>query len=564
MSPTQPGPASDAAPRPEATVRALIAGAGLGAVLAAAGVYAGLKTSLVDGGGIAAALVGFMFFTRARPRYSTLENNITATTAASAGVMAFVAGVAGPIPALGMMGIHLPGWTIAVLGTAAGVLGIAAGMLLRRKLVVDDALPFPTGNATGEVIETIHAARASAFRRARVLLAAAALAVLVTWFRDGRPAFIPQMTAIGGVIGGFTAASLTLGFSWSPVLLGTGAMMGLRSAASMLIGGTVAWGVLAPWLVRNGIVRELAYGPLTSWLTFPGLGLLIAGSFVPLLLQSGSVLRSLRDLGSVVDRRRVDSRLTLLALAGVLGLVLSCWRIGIGPGIAVLAVLLALLLANVSARATGETDIGPVGAVGLLTQLAFSAGGPLTAMVAGWITTGTSSQTAQTLWAFKAGHRLGASPRAQVGAQLLGALVGGVVVVPVYILIVKGYGIGTEAMPAASALSWRAMAEAVSGALPPHGPLAGAIGLSVGTVLVLLARTRAARFLPSPSAIGLAMLIPASYSVTALGGALLVIVARKLRPELDESLALTAAAGGIAGESVMGVIVAALTWAGVL
>ena len=85
--------------------------------------------------------------------------------------------------------------------------------------------------------------------------------MLVTWFRDGRPAFIPQMTAIGGVLGGFTAASLTLGFSWSPVLLGTGAMMGLRSAASMLIGGTVAWAVLAPWLVRNGIVRRAGVRP---------------------------------------------------------------------------------------------------------------------------------------------------------------------------------------------------------------------------------------------------------------------------------------------------------------
>jgi uncharacterized oligopeptide transporter (OPT) family protein len=223
-----------------------------------------------------------------------------------------------------------------------------------------------------------------------------------------------------------------------------------------------------------------------------------------------------------------------------------------------------LLLANVSARATGETDIGPVGAVGLLTQLAFAAGGPLTAMVAGWISTGTSSQAAQTLWSFKAGQRLGASPRAQVGAQLLGALVGGVVVVPVYILIVKGYGIGTEAMPAASALSWRAMAEAVSGSLPPHGPLAGTIGLGVGTVLALLARTRAERYVPSPAAIGLAMLIPASYSVTALAGALTLLGVRKLRPGVDQSLALTAAAGGIAGESVMGVIVAALTWAGVL
>jgi len=564
MSPTEPGPAPVAAPHREATARALITGAALGAVLAAAGVYAGLKTSLVDGGGIAAALVGFMLFSGARHRYGTLENNITATTAASAGVMAFVVGVAGPIPALGLMGITLPGWSVAVLGTAVGVLGVAAGMLLRRKLIVDDALPFPTGNATAEIIETIHAARASALRRAVILVVAATLAMLVTWFRDGAPTFIPQMTAIGGMVGGFTAASLMLGISWSPVLLGTGAMMGLRAAASMLIGGIVAWVALAPWLVRNGIVRELGYGPLSSWLVWPGLGLLIAGSFVPLLLRLGSVLRSLRDLGSIMDRRRGDSRLTLLAIAGVLVVVLSCWHIGVRPGVALLALLVALLLANVSARATGETDIGPVGAVGLLTQLAFAAGGPLTAMVAGWISTGTSSQAAQTLWAFKAGQRLDSSPRAQVGAQLLGALVGGAVVVPVYIVIVKSYGIGTEAMPAASALSWKAMAEAVGGGLPPYGPLAGVIGLGVGTVLALLERTGVGRFVPSPAAIGLAMLIPASYSVTAVAGALLVIAARRLRPALAEALAFTAAAGCIAGESIMGVIIAALKWTGVL
>ena len=559
MLPTEPGPPPA---RAEATGRALVAGAVLGVVLAAAGVYAGLKTSILDGGSIAAALAGFMIFSRARRPYGLLENNITATTAASAGVMGFVVGLAGPIPALALMGVTLPGWSVALLGTAAGLVGITAATLLRRKLVVDDALPFPTGSATAEVIETIHAARATAFRRAQVMVSAAAVAMLVTWLRDGIPSLIPQTVAIGGTLSGFAAASLTLGFSFTPVLLGTGAMIGMRSTASMLLGAVIAWAALAPWLLRSGIVAKADYGVLSTWLVFPGLGLLVAGSFVPLVLQAGSVLRSLRDIGVLVGGRRSDSRLTLLAAGGVVLLVVACWQVGVGVGPAAIAVLLALLLANVSARATGETDLAPVGQVGLLTQIAFASGGTLTSMVAAWMSTGISSQTAQTLWAFKAGQRLNASPRAQIGAQLLGALVGGVVVVPVYVLIVKGYGLGTEAMPAAGAQSWKAMAEAVRGVVPPYALLAGAIGLTAGTVIALLGRTRAVRLLPSPAAMGLAMLIPASYSLTAFAGALTANVARRVRPSLDETTVLTVAAGAIAGESLMGVVVAALKMTG--
>jgi len=324
----------------------------------------------------------------------------------------------------------------------------------------------------------------------------------------------------------------------------------------------IAWAALAPWLLRSGIIDKADYGLLSTWLVFPGLGLLVAGSFVPLVMQAGAVLRSLRDIGVLVGGRRSDPRLPLVAAAGVVLLVVACWQIGVGIGVAAIAVLVALLLANVSARATGETDLAPVGQVGLLTQIAFASGGTLASMVAAWISTGISSQTAQTLWAFKAGQRLNASPRAQISAQLLGALVGGIVVVPVYVLIVGGYGLGTEAMPAAGAQSWKAMAEAVRGVVPPHALVAGAIGLLTGTVLALLARTRAVRLLPSPAAMGLAMLIPAAYSVTAFAGALTAVVARRVRPSLDETTVLTVAAGAIAGESVIGVVVAALKMAG--
>jgi len=58
-------------------------------------------------------------------------------------------------------------------------------------------------------------------------------------------------------------------------------------------------------------------------------------------------------------------------------------------------------------------------------------------IVAGGISMGTSSQIAQTMWAFKAGRRLHASPRAQVIAQIIGALLGALVVVPVYVVVIR-------------------------------------------------------------------------------------------------------------------------------
>ena len=171
---------------------------------------------------------------------------------------------------------------------------------------------------------------------------------------------------------------------------------------------------------------------------------------------------------------------------------------------------------------------------------------------------GTSSQTSQTLWAFRAGHRLGASPRAQIGAQVLGALLGGDVVVPVYLVIVRSYGIGTETMPAVAALSWKATAEAVRGglsALPPHGPPAGGLGLGLGDRALRCSVARAsAASPPRPPRWGWrcctrVVLLRGVRGRVGRGRA------RRLRPSLDEPRVMALAAGGIAGESVMGVIV---------
>jgi putative OPT family oligopeptide transporter len=469
---------------------------------------------------------------------------------------------------------------------AIGIIGIFAATLLRRKLVVEDALPFPTGNATGELIETMFAGRQSALRRARFLLTGALVAMAVTWFRDGRPSLIPGTTAFGGAIAGISMGALTLGMNWSPLLVSIGIMMGLRAAFSMMLGATISWVVLAPWLVRSGIVATAGFSTCAGWLVWPGLGLLMAGSFLPLLLDWRSFARGIRDLGGLIGRRPVGAqavesvggRAVVAPRIGMPALVLSLVTIaaiaygvfGFRPLGVLLAVAMALVLAVVSARATGETDLAPVGQVGTLTQIMFAGYGPIVSILAGSISMGTSSQTAQTLWAFKAGQRVGASPRAQVAAQILGTLLGALIVVPVYLVIVKAYGIATESLPSPSAISWRATAEAVRGglgALPRHGLLAGGLGLGVGIGLSILGRAggpKLGRFVPSPAAMGIAMIMPASLSVAALSGALAVYVIRRLRPSVDEASVMSLAAGGIAGESLMGVVIAILVATGIL
>ena len=73
-------------------------------------------------------------------------------------------------------------------------------------------------------------------------------------------------------------------------MVSIGAMVGLRGAIGMLLGATVARAVLSPWLVRVGVVPNSEYGSFNLWLVWPALGLLVAGSFLPLLLDWGAIV----------------------------------------------------------------------------------------------------------------------------------------------------------------------------------------------------------------------------------------------------------------------------------
>src|SRR5262249_24511912 len=151
--------------------------------------------------------------------------------------------------------------------------------------------------------------------------------------------------------------------------------------------------------------------------------------------------------------------------------------------------------------------------------------------------------------------------RKQFLVTLIGVAVGALLVAPAYALIVKAYGLGSEALPAPFASMWKAVALVATqggSALPPHAGRAAEIAFGAGVAPSLLGRPAIRRFVPSPLALGIGFILPASASLAMLVGALGLVVARRFAPQRAEDYANAIGGGAIAGESIMGVIIGVL------
>jgi uncharacterized oligopeptide transporter (OPT) family protein len=237
------------------------------------------------------------------------------------------------------------------------------------------------------------------------------------------------------------------------------------------------------------------------------------------------------------------------------------WTFDVRPLWLAAAIPPALLLAQVGVRVAGQTDINPVGSVGQVTQLTFGAlgSGAAGSLACGNVAAGVASQATASLWALKAGQRLGASVRPQLAAQALGLGVGVLVGAPAYALLVRAYGLGSARLPAPGALPWKAVHDALAQGvrvLPPAAGAACAVAAVIGVALALLGQTRARRLVPVPFALAIGMLVPAYYSAALCAGAVAGWLAA--RRGVKELQLVTVASGAIIGEALIGVAVAIL------
>jgi len=236
-----------------------------------------------------------------------------------------------------------------------------------------------------------------------------------------------------------------------------------------------------------------------------------------------------------------------------------------------LAVLLTFFLALVACRSTGESDVTPTGAMGKIMQLTYGVLLPQNAtanLMTAAITSGSSSASADLLTDLKAGYLLGANPRRQFLAQLIGVLPGTIATVICYYILVPdataltGVDGRDPAFAAPAAQQWKAVAEVFKLGIENLHPMArqGIFwGLIAGAVLVLLEKAlpKYKKYLPSPMGIGLGLILPFYNPLSMFIGALAAAVAEKRGGKAKE-LIIPVASGLIAGESIIGVIVQGL------
>ncbi|AHL73859.1 peptide transporter [Stutzerimonas stutzeri] len=554
------------APR-ELTLRALLTGLLLGALLTPSNVYSGLKIGWSFNMSIIALLVGFAFWQslgRALrlPAWSLHESNINQTAASSAASI-ISSGLVAPIPAYTLItGQQLDTLPLMAWVFSVSFLGIWVAWYLRPSLIVEGGLRFPEGMATLATMQQIYSHGAEATRRLLVLSAAALLAAL-SKLVDSLLWSLPRWAP------GAQLERLTFSLEPSLLLLGFGGIIGLRVGLSLMLGAVLAWGLLSPWLIAEGLVvmPADASGPqfalLIEWLLWPGVSLMVCATLTSLGLR---MLRARREQSTRPLKPARPNAVPLfgLTLAAVLVVIMQMTLFDIHPFMAALSIPLAVLLAMVAARVVGSTGIPPIGAIGQLSQLSFGVIAPgqvainlMSANTAG----GAAGQCTDLLNDFKVGHAIGAAPSRQAVAQCFGILVGSLVGVVVYQLLIpdpQAMLITTE-WPAPAVATWKAVAEALTAGLGSIGTdirwamVAGALtGIGLGALEGLLPMARL-RWLPSSAALGLAFIIPASISLMMAFGALLAWLFAARWGGLAERFVIVAAAGLVAGESMAGV-----------
>src|SRR5262249_15061991 len=162
--------------------------------------------------------------------------------------------------------------------------------------------------------------------------------------------------------------------------------------------------------------------------------------------------------------------------------LLGHWMFDIRWWMGVLAVLLTFVLSIVAARATGETDITPISAMGKITQLFYGVIAPsniTTNLMTASITAGASAHAADLLTDLKSGYLLGGNPRQQTISQLLGVIAGTLFAVPAYMLLVSDPTQLGKSIAVPSAQVWASVARLLNEGLQAL-PQGAAWGMAAG------------------------------------------------------------------------------------
>jgi putative OPT family oligopeptide transporter len=266
----------------EFTIRALLIGAVMTAILGAANAYLGLKAGMTIAATYPAAVIGMALLRLMKG--SLLEENIARTVGSIGESVA--AGAVFTIPAFVMAGLWTglsrdKYWSCVALMVIGGTLGILFVTLFRRVMVEDEELPFPESVAASQ----IHKAGQQGSKAAKILFANMGFGGFVYFLGainvfSASNTFLIKISGLGKKLllrtstNPSVATTLTGGATIfnapdvSPAYLGVGYIIGPRLASLNFAGSLLAWGLLVPLLtfvLGPSIQAAQAPGQAVSW-----------------------------------------------------------------------------------------------------------------------------------------------------------------------------------------------------------------------------------------------------------------------------------------------------------
>jgi len=601
----------------ELSIRGLVLGVLITTLFTAANVYLGLKVGMTFASSIPAAVISMAVLGMFRDA-TILENNIVQTVASAAGTLSSIIFV---LPGLVIVGwwTGFPFWTSFLICVSGGILGVLFTIPLRRALVTDSDLPYPEGVAAAEVLKVGSEARAELAAGAPPEAREGLLAVIYGAVAStALVAFAATQIAAGEVakffkVGGNAESSYD--FAFSLALVGAGHLVGLAVGVALMFGVVIAWGGAVPLLTALHPAPAMAIADhateiWTHQVRFIGAGAIAVAAIWTLVKLAGPVVKGLvstiaasRGSASAVrderDRDLPAGWIGALTLGCIVGSAWLVWSFIAGGALASHALALTVfsipfvfiagfLIATICGYMAGliGSSNSPISGVGILTIVSCATlilfivqptgltARPLVAfaLFVTAIVFAVATISNDNLQDLKTGQLVGASPRRQQIALIVGVIAGAAVIPPVLDLLAHAYGfagapnlltVTARPLPAPQATLISALAVGIIGGNLNWNMIG--VGAALGAFIVALDEFSGWRKwlrLP-PLAVGIGIYLPMSATLPVALGAVLGHwynrrAARAKEPARAERLGVLVASGMIVGESLFGVVLAAL------
>ncbi len=449
---------------PEFTWSAVLVGAVLGIVFGASSLYLVLKVGMTVSASIPVAVLSITLFrwmgnTFGIRKATILENNIVQTTGSAGESIAFGVGVT--MPALLLIGFEMDPVRVMVVSLLGGLLGILMMIPLRRAFIVKlhgkagepGKLLYPEGTACAKVLESGErggASGATVFIGFGLAFFHKLATETFSFFASGLN--VPLKLGATATDAFSKVAKLTGEFATE--LLGVGYIIGLRTAAIMMGGAVLGSWVILPALAMSTMTDD----ERARNFRFIGAGCVAAAGIISMMKTLPMIVGSIRAGLSTLSggskeeaarhQHRTDDDMPFSYL--VVGMMVLLCLLAVflmrevSPAYAifgsVLVLLFGFLFVTVSSRLTGEigSSSNPISgmtvATLLMTCLIFLALGmtsPQEAVLAlciGGVVCIAASNGGTTSQDLKTGFLVGATPRLQQWAILIGAATSAVVI----------------------------------------------------------------------------------------------------------------------------------------